>query len=756
MLTFINGGRRFAAMKMSYGRFVSVIAGRPVAFLTALGSVVLAVLLGTWLMQPRYVAKADVIVEPRGWVAGQMRDSSYLATEADLLRSERVATAVLRQLNLQKDPALLDKWNGATGGRGDFEAWATEQLSKKLDVKPGRDSNMLSVTYSSPDPEAAARTVNAFVKAYVDTARQIREETAAQSSESFSDRTKSLKTAVQLAQEKLATFQQENGVAFDDEKLDVETLRLAELNTQLVALQSNAAAAFGRQKEAAARGSGMQEVLSDRLVATLSADLARQDGRLEELRSRAGDQNPALIEQRSVVNALRRELDAATARATSSIASESRIAAQRAGALQAALTAQRAKVLEVKAKRNQAQVLQRDLELARKAFDSAVTKSNESMLDSGASRGNVTIVKAATVPHSPAFPRPAVNLAASIVMGLLAAIAVVFWRESRDRRLRQDVGRFRPVGSAAAGCHIRWRDNRRNLETGQPLMTNDVNQLSQTSEAEPGKTSADARQLMRRRRELAANEQPDEMLAFRHELDVRSGGVAAELRSRQFHYPLSLESAAAQSLPDELIAAKDPFSDRAEEFRALRRSILETVFTTAYKPALAILSAETGDGKSYLAANLAISFGQFGGRTLLIDANLRRPHLHQLLGTPAAFGLSNLLAGEFKGDAVVAVDGLEGLHLLGAGLVARADPLQLLQGVRFSMLLEQLVDKFDYVFIDTPSNDEGADARLIAARAGAALIVGRRGHSRVARMRRFLSQLNMGPSLVAGVVMSEH
>jgi receptor protein-tyrosine kinase len=286
-------------------------------------------------------------------------------------------------------------------------------------------------------------------------------------------------------------------------------------------------------------------------------------------------------------------------------------------------------------------------------------------------------------------------------------------------------------------------------------MTNDVDQLSQNTETDPGRTSADARQLMRRRRELAANEQPDEMLAFRHELDPRSGGVAAELRSRQFHYPLSLESAATQSLPDELIAAKDPFSDRAEEFRSLRRSILETVFSTAYKPALAILSAETGDGKSYIAANLAISFGQFGGRTLLIDANLRRPHLHKLLGTSAAFGLSNLLAGEFKGEAVVAVDGVEGLHLLGAGM-ARADPVQLLQGVRFSMLLEQLVDRFDYVFIDTPSNDEGADARLIAARAGAALIVGRRGHSRVARMRRFLSQLNQGPSLVAGVVMSEH
>jgi Mrp family chromosome partitioning ATPase len=85
-----------------------------------------------------------------------------------------------------------------------------------------------------------------------------------------------------------------------------------------------------------------------------------------------------------------------------------------------------------------------------------------------------------------------------------------------------------------------------------------------------------------------------------------------------------------------------------------------------------------------------------------------------------------------------------------------ADPVQLLQGQRFSILLEQMADSFDYVFIDTPSNDVGPDARLIAARAGAALLVGRKGQSRVSVLRRLLKQLNLGPSIVAGVVLNEH
>jgi protein-tyrosine kinase len=270
----------------------------------------------------------------------------------------------------------------------------------------------------------------------------------------------------------------------------------------------------------------------------------------------------------------------------------------------------------------------------------------------------------------------------------------------------------------------------------------------------PGKSSADARQLVRQPRELV-KEEPEQLVAFRQEHDLRSGGAAAELRSQQYYYPFTSQSASVQALGEELVAAREPFSDRAEEFRSLRSALLAPVFSSVDKPALAVVSAERGHGKTYLVANLAISFSQFTGRTLLIDANLRQPALQRLLKTEGEAGLSNLLAGEVNHEAVVPVDGLPGLHFLGARS-ATADPMRLLQGPRFSILLEQMVDRFDYVFIDTPSNDAGPDARLIAARAGAALVVGRKGHSRVHLMRRFLSQLSMGPSLVAGVVLNQH
>lgn len=285
-------------------------------------------------------------------------------------------------------------------------------------------------------------------------------------------------------------------------------------------------------------------------------------------------------------------------------------------------------------------------------------------------------------------------------------------------------------------------------------MTRSMNdRQSDEEEALSEVTSADVRQLRRRHREAATDEEVGQILSYPRAHGRKRSGVAAELRTQQFYYPFDGDSAAVQALDKELVVARAPFSDQAEEFRSLRRSIQATVFATTNRPALAVVSAEAGDGRTYMAANLAICFSQLGGRTLLIDANLRRPKLHRLLGTSAEPGLSNLLAGEFSSDPVVQIEGVAGLHFLGAGLT-RADPVRLLQGARFSMLLERLVDAFDYVLIDTPSHDSGPDARLIAARAGAALVVGRKGHSRIAEVRKLLSQLQIGPTSVAGVVMN--
>jgi len=271
------------------------------------------------------------------------------------------------------------------------------------------------------------------------------------------------------------------------------------------------------------------------------------------------------------------------------------------------------------------------------------------------------------------------------------------------------------------------------------------------------RTSAQ-RQLIRRRRELS-REQLDKILAWERERKLRLADpaelqLATPEEARQFYYPTGVPNPVVLTWSEELVAAREPFSDRAEEFRVLRTQLLASVFSGIDRPALAVVSAEDGDGKSYLAANLAISLSQFAGRTLLIDGNLRRPRLHRLFATDAPVGLSNLLAGSGHGEAVVRIEGVDGLHLMGAGTVM-PDPVQLLQGPRLGLLVQEMLERFDHVLFDTPANSMGPDARIITAQAGSALVVGRKGRSRITLLKRLLSQLDLGHSLVAGVVLNQ-
>jgi capsular exopolysaccharide synthesis family protein len=224
----------------------------------------------------------------------------------------------------------------------------------------------------------------------------------------------------------------------------------------------------------------------------------------------------------------------------------------------------------------------------------------------------------------------------------------------------------------------------------------------------------------------------------------------------QFHYPKAPQSAALQSLDDDVVTAKQPFSDRAEEFRSLRSELFKTTFSMVGKRALAVVSQDEGDGKSYVVANLAVSFGQLGARTLLVDGNLRTPRLHRLLGAEPRPGLGDVLRGRNgEHEAVMPVPGVQGLHFMQAGS-ALPDPTGLLQGVRLGLIIQQMLSQFDQVLIDTPSNVIGPDARLVAVHAGAVLVVGRKGHSQVEPLRRMLTHLNRSPAVVVGVVLNQH
>lgn len=269
--------------------------------------------------------------------------------------------------------------------------------------------------------------------------------------------------------------------------------------------------------------------------------------------------------------------------------------------------------------------------------------------------------------------------------------------------------------------------------------------------------------LLRDVRELS-DRQIDQILAYQRERGMRFGEAAVALRlaersdvvealSRQFQYTTGF---AGRELSGELVAAADPFSEQAEVFRELRSRLLLEVLGDRAPCALALVSPDSGDGKTYLAANLAVAFSQLGERTLLVDGDIRTPRLHRLFGVEDGPGLSNLLAGFADSSTVVhAVRGLPNLYLLPAGAVP-PNPVELLQRPVFTALMCEMLQRFDHVVVDTPAAIRGADSRIIAARCGVALVVARRGRSRMVPLEGLVAALSRGTATIAGVVLNEH
>lgn len=267
-------------------------------------------------------------------------------------------------------------------------------------------------------------------------------------------------------------------------------------------------------------------------------------------------------------------------------------------------------------------------------------------------------------------------------------------------------------------------------------------------------------------RNLSAD-QVEKVLAYQQEHGVRFGEAAIALGyvstddvlfalAQQFHYPYAPEQ--QRKLNPELVALNQPFSQQAESFRAIRTQIMARVFgeQEGRPRALAVISPEPGDGKSYFAANLAITLAQLGGRTLLIDADMRGPRQHKVFHLAESYaGLAGILSGRAEQQAVQQVPSVPSLYILPVGITP-PNPLELVERPAFGLLVRELASKFDHVVVDTPAAAYGADCQVIAARCGAALVLARKNTSRLSSLQDLVAAMANGPAALAGVIINEY
>ena len=202
----------------------------------------------------------------------------------------------------------------------------------------------------------------------------------------------------------------------------------------------------------------------------------------------------------------------------------------------------------------------------------------------------------------------------------------------------------------------------------------------------------------------------------------------------------------------ELVVANEPFHPRAEELWALRTQLLIRWSNRgAGHRTLAILSPGSREGRSHVAANLAVVFSQLGERTLLIDADLRAPRQHQIFDIPERSGLSAVLADRAYRRALVPVPEFGMLSVLPAG-ACPPNPQDLLSRETLAGLLNELRAEFDVILLDTPPANLYADAQSVAFRAGSVMLLARKDHTRVADSARVIRELGDTGVRIIGTV----
>jgi receptor protein-tyrosine kinase len=206
----------------------------------------------------------------------------------------------------------------------------------------------------------------------------------------------------------------------------------------------------------------------------------------------------------------------------------------------------------------------------------------------------------------------------------------------------------------------------------------------------------------------------------------------------------------------ELVAAFAPFHPRTEELRALRTQLLIRWYNREQgRNTLVVTSPATGEGRSYIAANLAIVFSQLGARTLLVDADLRKPRQHEIFRLPAGHGLSTLLAGRTDQNSTFPVPGLQRMSVLPAGPLP-PNPQELLSRPAFGALLTELQSLYDVVILDTPPAAQYADVQSIVFRARDAIVVARKNHTAVASTNKVVHELTATGARVVGTVINDY
>ena len=435
---------------MSLRQFLLALRARFGVFALMLVATVVAAIAVSLLLPRSYKATVSLLVDARDEQSLSNNNRpiilpqerlSYLQTQTDIIGSKKVALKTMQDLQLAANPAALAILSDDPDSSAPIEDRLIENLLKRLKVETSQ-SNVIHASFSSPDPVFSALVANGFAKSYIDTMLELRVEPAREAAAWFDEQLKGLRANLEDAQAKLTSNQQRRQIVSADERFDVENTRLAALSDEVVRAQENTSQWNIREQQArqfieqGASPDRLPDVLENSFVQKLKGDYLAGETRLREMSTQYGENHPQYQRQVSENRSLREKLDAEMAKVVSGIESSAKQSRSRETALKQAMSSQRSRLLDLKETRNDLTLLMRNVESAERAYDLAMQRSVTSQVDSRANQTSVTVLNPARAPTRPSSPKVLLNIALSMVIGVMLGIGAVMLLELSDRRVR--------------------------------------------------------------------------------------------------------------------------------------------------------------------------------------------------------------------------------------------------------------------------------------------------------------------------------
>jgi chain length determinant protein EpsF len=336
---------------------------------------------------------------------------------------------------------MIEKFQSDTDGQGSIRDWVAGKLLNKLQVEPGHESSVISIEFSAVDPGFAAAIANEFADAYIQTNLELAMDPAKLQASWFGGQLQQLRKNLQTAQERLSQYQQTKSMVGTEDRLDVENGKLVEMTSQLVLAQSQMYDAQTRQRQmnqALKKDEigQLPDILGNSLLQSMKGDLARAEAKLAQIAQRYDRNYPERQNAAAEVQSLQAKLAAELDTARGSINQAAQIATQRAVEIQQQVDRQKKHILDLKQQRDNADVLQREVEIAQKSYDATSQRASDVRLQSQLNQSTVAVLSPATAPIDPARPKLVLNLILGAFFGFLLATALCCVAELKDTRLR--------------------------------------------------------------------------------------------------------------------------------------------------------------------------------------------------------------------------------------------------------------------------------------------------------------------------------